>query len=422
MFPHSMTWRKQQLWFTRAFLLVAALALPAGAGQSVTGPPKVFLADAPTLVASRAVLAAGDTSLKPALTELLSAAEARLNQKPASVMDKKAVPPSGDKHDYLSQAPYFWRDTNSPAGKYIRRDGERNPESNNDSDAGRLGKVCASVHELGLAYYFTGDDKYAAKAAELVRVFFLNPATRMNPNLNFGQGIPGETTGRPAGLISARGLADMVDGVGLLAGAKSWTSDDQSKLTAWATEYFHWLTTSKIGLGEAAASNNHGTFYDVQAVSLALFIGNTNAAREILLQARTKRIAQQIEPDGKMPRELTRTLSFNYSLFNLRAAIQLADLGRVAGVDLWHYQTADGRSILKAAEFLARYADPESTWPYQQIHKPSRPELGAALLQVAAEFPGSQPVQAALKYFKPEDYTGSPARLYLRLAAFPATK
>ena len=375
--------------------------------------PRVFSADAQTLVASKAALAAGDKTLQPALKQLLKDANTRLDQKPVSVMDKKNVPPSGDKHDYMSQAPYYWRDPNSPSGKYVRRDGERNPESNVDSDAGRLAKVCTSVHTLGLAYYFSGDEKYAAKAAELMRVFFLDLATRMNPNLNFGQGVPGEADGRPTGLIGARGLADLVDGIGLLAGSKSWTTEDQTKMTGWAKDYFHWLTTSKIGLGEDAALNNHGTFYDVQAVSVGLFIGDTNFAREKLLAARTKRIANEIEPDGKMPRELARTLSFNYSVFNLRAEIELAELGRVAGVDLWHYESKDGRSILKAAEFLAPFADADRKWAYRQIHMENRDELALPLRCMAVEFPENKSFHAALKFFNPD--SDNPSRLYLKI-------
>lgn len=393
-------------------MLLAGQSLQSRADQPAVMPVNVFSADQQTLAASKLALAKGNSALKPVLSQLLEDVDARLDQKPPSVMDKKLVPPSGDKHDYISQAPYYWRDTNSPDGKYVRHDGERNPESKADSDAGRLGGVCSGVHTLGLAYYFTDNEKYAAKAAELMRVFFLNPATRMNPNLNFGQGIPGEVEGRPTGLIGARGLADLVDGIGLLAGSKSWTADDQQKMKAWAGAYFHWLTTSKIGLGEDAASNNHGTFYDVQAVSLALFIGNTNYAREKLLTARQKRVAQQIEPDGKMPRELARTLSFNYSLFNLRAEMSLADLGRVAGVDLWHYQTTDGRSLLKAVEFMAPYADPKREWPYKQIHKANRSELNDVLRRAAVEYPESNAIAEALKFSNKED--NSPSRLYLR--------
>jgi hypothetical protein len=315
------------LRFLPLVFVVAGSDSQTQAAQPAGAPVRVFTADPQTLAGSKAALNSGHSALQAALAQLLKDADGRLDQKPPSVMEKKQVPPSGDKHDYMSQAPYFWRDTNSPDQKYIRRDGERNPESNADSDAGRLGKVCSTVHVLGLAWYFSGDEKYAAKAAEFVRVFFLDPATRMNPNLNYGQGIPGEVEGRPTGLIGARGLADLVDGLGLLAGSSSWQVDDQRKMTAWATDYFHWLTTSKIGLGEDAASNNHGTFYDVQAVSLALFIGDTNYARVKLRAAREQRIAREIEPNGKMPRELARTLSFNYSLFNLHAEMEFADLG-----------------------------------------------------------------------------------------------
>jgi hypothetical protein len=408
--------------------LFFALVLAAGfvyftgkvqASEATGQTPRIFSADSQTLAASKSALAAGDATLRPALDRLLADADRGLQRKPSSVMDKIQIPPSGDKHDYISQAPYFWRDTNSPGVKYINRDGERNPEAEKNSDARNFATVCYDTHTLALAYYFSGDEKYAAKAAGFIRVWFLNPATRMNPNLNYGQGIPGGVEGRPAGLISTRGLAELVDAIGLIAGSKSWTTNDQQGMIAWAGDYFHWLTTSKIGLGEDAASNNHGTFYDVQAVSLALFLGKTDFAREKLLAAREKRIARQIEPDGKMPRELARTLSFNYSLFNLRAEIQLADLGHNVGVDLWHYQTADGRSILKAAEFMAQFADPDRAWPYRQIRKPDRNELGGLLLRVAAEFPESK-IRNAIKFFRPEDFSGNAERLYLEMTRLPA--
>jgi hypothetical protein len=406
-------------------VLVAGLAgLPfashAQAPETSFQTPKVFCADPSTLVASKSALANGNTTLRPVLNHLLANADALLAQKPSSVMDKTQLPPSGDKHDYLSQAPYFWRDTNSTDGKYITRDGERNPEAEKESDAGNFASVCYDSHTLALAYYFSGDEKYAAKAAEFIRVWFLNPETRMNPNLKYGQGVPGGVEGRPAGLITARCLADLVDAVGLLAGSKSWTSNEQQAMTAWADDYFRWLTTSKIGRGENVASNNHGTYYDVQAVSLALFLGKMDFAREKLTAAQTNRIARQIEPDGKMPRELTRTLSFHYTLFNLAAELQLAALGRSAGVDLWHYETPDGRSILKAAEFMAHFADPDRPWTYPQIQKPNRDELGKLLLRVAAELPDSK-ITDALKFYHPGTFSNSEERLYLKMAPLPAT-
>jgi hypothetical protein len=384
--------------------------LAGGACGAETAPPKVFSANPQVLVAAKMSLAKGESSLRPALGKLVAEANRMLSMKPPTVMDKKQVPPSGDKHDYLSWAPYFWRDTNSPGGKYIRRDGERNPEAGEDSDATRLAKVCAGTHTLALANYFVGDEKYAAKAAEIIRIFFLNPKTRMNPNLNFGQGIPGEVTGRPAGLISARGLVDLVDTIGLLDGSKFWSAADQRGMTNWAGQYLHWLTTSEIGRGELAAKNNHGSFCDTQVAALALFIGQTEVAKNIIWTARTKRIGRQIEPDGRQPLELGRTLSFDYSLFNLQALVELADLGRNVGVDLWHYQTVDGRSLQKGLEFMAQFVDANHSWPYPQIHSPKRDELGALLFRTAAMYPDSQ-LGAALKFFNANELNGSPVRL-----------
>jgi len=390
------------------------------ASETAGGTPRVFSANFQTLIASKTALATGDASLRPAFNRLLAEADPLLGEKPPSVMDKTQLPPSGDKHDYVSQAPYFWPNPHTSNGlPYINRDGQRNPEVKNSSDAENFAAVCSDARTLALAYYFSGDEKYAAKAAEMIRVWFLNPATRMNPNLKYGQGIPGIVEGRAAGLITARCLTDLVDAVGLLAGSKSWTTSDQQGMVGWAGEYFQWLTTSKIGRDEDAALNNHGTFYDAEAVSLALFIGKTDFAREKLLAARGKRIAKQIEPDGRMPQELRRTLSFGYSLFNLDAEMQLAELGRNAGVDLWHYQTADGRSILRAAEFMAQFTDSTRNWPYQQIQKPNRNELDQLLLRVAAEFPDGK-INDALKFFQPEDFSSNSECLYLKMLKLPA--
>src|SRR5882762_8795486 len=174
----------------------------------------------------------------------------------------------------MSQAPYFWPDPKKPNGlPYIRRDGERNPEINKISDHRTMDQMVSGVRALALAYYFKGNEEYAAKATQLLRAWFLDPATRMNPNLQYAQGIPGVNTGRGIGLIETRGLADVVDSIGLLAGSKSWTKDDQRGLEDWYAKFLQWMLESKNGGEENAAKNNHGTYYDVQTTSFALFLG-----------------------------------------------------------------------------------------------------------------------------------------------------
>jgi alginate lyase len=383
------------------------------ADTNQTALPKVFCADPRALADAKIKFVANDPSLKPAFDRLLADANRALAAKLRSVMEKNRIPPSGDKHDYVSQAPYFWADTNSP-GKYIRRDGERNPESDRDSDAGRLSSTCSDVTALGLAYYFTDDEKYAAKAAQLLRVFFLDPATKMNPNLNFGQGIPGEVDGRPAGLISARGFVDMMDGLGLLENSKSWPAADQQEMRAWLEQYLKWLTTSKIGTGELNAKNNHGSFCTDQAVTMALFLGKTDYARKIVSDA-TNRIAWQITPDGREPLELARTKSFGYSSFNLRALVDLASIGQNLGIDLWHFRGTNSAGIYNALAFMAPYADPKKTWPFQQIHGYNHAPLADLLLRAAPQFPQSH-LSDDLQFFQPDELVSNRCRLLFKTA------
>ena len=397
-------------------MLALAFTASIAAAEPANNLPEVIYADPHALAEAKASYAAGDASLKPAFDRLFAAAKTALKSKPVSVMDKTRIPPSGDKHDFISQAPYFWRDTNSPDGKYIRRDGQRNPESGKDSDAGHVGQVCSNVHTLALAYYFSGNEEYAAHAVKLLRVWFLDPATRMNPNLNFGQGIPGEVDGRPMGIIGTRGFVGLVDAIRLLKNSPAWSAEDQKGMVAWMTQYLDWLQASKIGKGEGDATNNHGTFYDTQVVAIAAFVGKTDLARQTLSDAREKRIARQIEPNGKMPRELQRTKSFSYSAFNLRALIDLASMGQNLGVDLWHFQTSDGRNIRKALDFMAPYVNPDSKWPYQQIEKPDRKALAGLLLRAAPEYPDAH-YETLVKSAKSDDLAASEDRLLFKMGS-----
>jgi hypothetical protein len=367
--------------------LTAAVALPPGAraeSSTKSNPPRLFQSDGHDLARVKRRAAAGDRDLAAALAKLRAQADRELKTKPLTIVHKPVAPPSGDKHDYVSMAPYFWPDPTRKDGlPYIRRDGRINPERDK-YDAPLLRKMARAVSTLALAYYLTDEERYARHAARLLRVWFLDAATRMNPNLNYAQFIRGVNQGRGIGIIDSVALLQVVDAIGMLEGSPSWTRADQDGLKKWFGAYVKWLRTSKGGKDEAAALNNHGSWYDVQLATYALFAGEDGeSVKQLLEAARTKRIARQIEPDGRQPLELKRTKAFDYSQVNLRALFALATLGERVGVDLWHFETKDGRGIRKALDWLIPYATGARKWPYRQI-SPLRGGSLAPLLRRAA--------------------------------------
>lgn len=351
--------------------LLGLIILMIGCQSINAQKPRVFILDSQSLPQNKQKIFDAekpDNSFKSAIAKLERDARKALKTEVLSIVTKQANPPSGDKHDYMSQAPYFWRNPKTSDGfPYIRRDGERNPEILQYPDHGLMDKMIDSVETLSLAYYFTEKEEYALKAAEILRKWFLDAKTKMNPNLQYAQAIPGLNKGRGIGIIESRGLTHVVDAIGLLEKSKSWTKNDQAGLENWFSKYLEWLTTSKNGIDESNAKNNHGTIYDVQIVSFALFVGKNDFARKTLETAKQKRIAKQIEPDGRQLLELERTKSWNYSNMNLEGFLSLAELGDDVGVDLWSYQTNDGRGIRKAIDFLYPFLSVENKWKYEQI-------------------------------------------------------
>ena len=348
-----------------ALLLVCINAMARAEDASA---PLTFMWDPAVLLENRAELLAGDERLQPALDALVKQAEQSLKIEPPSVVNKAQVPPSGDKHDYMSQAPYCWPNPVTEDGlPYIHRDGEVCPERADIPDAAASGTMARNVEILALAYWFTGDERYAEHAAEFIRTWFLNPETRMNPNLNYTQRWPGLFEGRPYGILDVWRITIVVDSIGLLAGSRAWTDEDHTAAEAWFAEYLEWLRTSDLGDQAEHSSNNHGSWYDVQVMSYAQFLGRDGLAVEFAEQAKQRRIAAHIEPDGSQPQELKRTKSWSYSIYNLEALFRIAVLADRAGVDLWNWESEDGRSLRGALEYLVPYGRDHSGWEYKQI-------------------------------------------------------
>lgn len=325
--------------------------------------------DVATLQGVKAAIKAGDEQFLPAYEALLREADTVLTDRLYAVTDKTTVPPSGDKHDYLSYGPYWWPDTTQPDGlPWIRRDGEVNPLTRGANvDEPSKDAAFANIETLALAAYFSDQEKYAERALAQLRTWFLAPETRMNPNLQFGQGIPGINTGRGIGIIETAGLVRVVTGIEVLKLNGQLPIEVETGLDQWLTDFAAWLMNSEMGIAEREWHNNHGTYYDLQLVVLLRHLGRVEEARAILETAREKRIAAHLAPDGSQPHELERTKSLGYSTMNLGGLTKLAYHGQELGLDLWNYQPADGAGLAAAYAYLQPFVFGDEVWTYEQL-------------------------------------------------------
>lgn len=314
----------------------------------------------------RQLTATGDASYASQVARLKQMADEAIRLPALTVTSKKIVPPSGDLHDYLSFSRYWWPDPDKPDGlPYIRKDGVVNRKLIADGDRNRLGDFCNGVQTLALAGYILNEPRYSTRAARMVRTWFLDESTRMNPNLNFGQGVPGRENGRGPGIIDTRGFILVLDSVELLD-ETTWSTGDQIALQAWFNDFQTWLRDSPLGKHEQNAENNHGAWYTAQRARYALYAGEEEVAREIVIDAK-KRIAMQFDSDGNQAAELKRTLSLHYSLFNITALSRVACVGDQVGTDLWGYTPNHGCGLKKAMDNLLPYMTSESQWKHPQI-------------------------------------------------------
>ncbi|KAF9206203.1 hypothetical protein BGZ49_002852 [Haplosporangium sp. Z 27] len=286
-----------------------------------------------------------------------------------SVTNKNQTAPSGDIHDYLSLSKYYWPNPNKPNGlPYKRIDGHVNPEIETVRDYRLLRTMIREVHMMGMAYHFTGRKEYLEKCVMRLKEWFLDEATYMNPNINYGSLRKGEKLGARTGVLDMFTIFRVFDALHYLKQDPAWPQDLIPHLQEWFTRYVEWLETSTLAKVERDGNNNHGTYFDVQIIAVYLFLDRVEDARDIARAALQKRIDPQITATGSQPEELARKTSWYYSVFNLQALMTLARWGDDLGVDMWFYEGPQGQSIKKAIDFMLPYSlSGGEGWPVENL-------------------------------------------------------
>ncbi len=307
------------------------------------------------------------SAAKVAYDKLISDADKSLELGTFSVMNKTLVGASGDKRNYLSLSTYWWPNPDTADGlPYIRRDGETNPETRGDNtDKQSLERMTGAVYNLGLAYYFTGEEKYAEKAAELVRVWFLDEATYMNPNFKHGQSVRGVSDGRVYGVLEARHFIKMIDSILLIkhAGSPAWTDEDMAGLRQWFTDFLDWCYTDDTGIGEMWGYNNHAVWMDAQMTAYLIFTGQIDRAKnELNLAMRRER--SLFDAQGAQPEELARTRSYQYHSFALQAWSYLTRHGMLIEhpIQYRNLLITRSRNVREGLKFLIPFVLKEKDW------------------------------------------------------------
>lgn len=319
--------------------------------------------------------------------QVLAEAEWAMQQKPITVTAETSSRSAGGKNDFYSEGDYWWPNPAQPDGPYIQKDGLTNPQN---FVAHRLAMIRFSqiIGALASAYQLTGNDKYVKQALLHLNAWFIDPVTKMNPNLMYAQAIKGVATGRGIGIIDTIQLMEVVQGILVMQKSKAMATATIEGAKAWFTSYLTWLTTHQYGKDEMNAKNNHGTCWVMQVACFAKFTGNKQLIDFCIDRYKNVLLPQQMDPDGSLPLELKRTKPFGYSIFNLDAFATICQLLSTKENNLWKFETTDGRGIKKGVSFLYPFLVDKNKWPYAKdvMHWESWPVAQPSLLFAAIAF------------------------------------
>jgi Alginate lyase len=295
-------------------------------------------------------------------SRVLQAAKQYLAMEPVTITAVHSPKSPGGPHDFFSQADYFWPNPKNPDGPYINRDGQSNPENFNDHRKVMI-DLSVRMPALTAAWLLTKDRRYAKRSGDHLRAWFVTPETRMNPNLEFSQGVHGVSTGRNFGIIDTLHLVEVARAASFL-GPEALSAADLQSVKQWFREYLSWMKDSEKGKQERATLNNHATCWALQASEFARLAGDEGTRDEIRLWFTGKLLPDQLGIDGSFPKELVRTKPYSYSIFNFDVMAGLAQSLKGSGADLTIFALPDGRGLCKAAEFLYPFLKDKDKWPY----------------------------------------------------------
>jgi len=322
---------------------------------------------------------------------ILRVANLYLKEAPVTLTTFHATRSAGGPHDYFSEGDYWWPDPANPDGPYIQHDGLTNPGNFTDHRHALI-RLSVQIPALAAAWLITKGDRYARHAIAHLWAWFVDDATKMNPNLEYAQAIHGRFTGRGIGIIDTLHLVEVARAAAVLGGSKSFGNEMRDGVKKWFADYLHWMTTSPHGIDEREAKNNHGTCWVTQVAEFSSYTGNDELSAFCRTRFKSVLLPNQIAANGSFPLELARTKPYGYCLFNLDAMATSCQILSTPSDNLWTYELPDGRGIRKAVAYMFPFIADKGSW-----HLPHD-------VQYFDQWPVRQPslLFAGLAYSQPE--------------------
>jgi hypothetical protein len=312
----------------------------------------------------RSAITRNEAWTRESAQRLRADANKRMTQGPWNVTTERPVDLPLDPHDYYSEAPYYWPDPENPTGPYILREGHLNPERFS-ANRNSLASVCDTIFSLGTAAFLFDDDRYAQRASRIIQAWFLNPKTRMNPNLEYAGAIRGLNTGRPSGILEGRVLIRAIQGMEFLARTGNWDAKDQIAVQKWFEEYLHWLLQSRSGLEEKASGSDQASWWAAQVAAVSTFVDNEPAEQLAFNVYRDRIFPRQVGPGGTIARDESRASVYS-AVFNLEALTLVCRIAETQDINLWNLHARNGYDLNAAINYLEPYLADSRKWSREE--------------------------------------------------------
>ena len=294
-------------------------------------------------------------------SRILATATEALAQPPAPVTSVTAPVKGVDAHLYYSEDTEWWPKEGAPEEPFEHRPGYANPHAftaHRDAVVRLNGIVAACV----AAWRLTAEARYGTHAMSHLRAWFLDPDTRMEPNLDHAACIPPSVDGTTRGVTETVCFAEIVRSASFLCAYNGVATEaEAADLRAWFGTFATWLNESKKGFIARESKDRLAICWTLQVAECARFAKIGALQLECSHRFRDK-LLRQMNFDGEFPAELHRPDPYASSIFTLDCLSLTCEVLSTPMDRLWDYNLADGRGMRSAVAFLFPSLDRRASW------------------------------------------------------------